>query len=318
MPPSRAAMIDGTMTDTPIGIAIIGTTAADARSARYRALPDRARLVATGDTDADIPAALARADVRAVDIHLPAAQQTPVALAALRAGKHVLLAQPFATATGEARALIHAAADARRFLMVADAGRFDPVVQRMAELLQDGEIGMPALCRLSRDPSPNAPHRAGDPWAATLRDIETVRMLTGDMPLQEVYAVPIRALNPNDESAALSVAALRFAYGVVGILSALSSGDGPARAEIIGDGGSLHHDGRGALTIVTPDGTRVETFPPTNTDAAIIDHFLACIAASDEPATAAWAMRDGLHALLALQASLALAAPVAPEPLAAL
>jgi predicted dehydrogenase len=44
-----------------------------------------------------------------------------------------------------------------------------------------------------------------------------------------------------------------------------------------------------------------------------IRHFLDCIRAGEEPATAAWAMRPGLAAILAAQASMAIGAPVAPD-----
>ncbi len=71
---------------------------------------------------------------------------------------------------------------------------------------------------------------------------------------------------------------------------------------------------RTALTIVTPDdGTRTEHIPQEDTFTAEIRHFLDCIHAGDEPATAAWAMRPGLAAILAAHASMALGAPVAPE-----
>jgi myo-inositol 2-dehydrogenase/D-chiro-inositol 1-dehydrogenase len=331
----------------PIGIALIGAGWAGTRHAEaYRALPDRGRIVAVVDTRAaiararardwgvpfatdDLAATLARPDVDAVDICLPHMLHAEVTEAALAAGKHVLVEKPFATSLAEADAMIQAAARARRFLMVAENVRYDAVYLRMAQLIAAGAIGVPFLCRICRDHHLHESLRArpwfltdptgGIMWSGGIHDIETVRMLMGDAPFREVYATAARGTLAEMTADDTSVGVFRMDGGGVALLSESFSTHAPhgarIRVEVFGPGGSLLTDGDGALTVVTPDGTRIEQVTMENTFTAEIRHFLDCIRVGDEPATAAWAMRPGLAAILAAQTSIALSAPITPEPL---
>lgn len=330
----------------PIGVALVGAGWAGNRHAiGYRALPDRGRIVAVVDvrrdvaeararewgapfaTD-DLATALTRPDVQAVDICLPHTLHAAVALTALAAGKHVLIEKPFATSIDEADRMIAAAARARRILMVAENVRYDPLYLRMAELIFSGAIGAPFLCRISRDHHMHDALRerpwfftdptGGIMWSGGIHDIETVRMLMGDAPFQEVYATAARKTLTEMTTDDTSVGLFRLAGGGVALLSESFSTYAPQgeriRVEVFGPGGSLMTDGNSALTIVTADGVRAEQIPHADTFTAEIRHFLDCLRAGDEPATATWAMRPGLAAILAAQASMAVGAPVAPEP----
>ena len=333
------------MTD-PIGIALIGAGWAGNRHAiGYRALPDRGRIVAVMDSRLHVAqeraqewrapfatdnliAALDRPDVQAVDICLPHTLHAEVAEVALLAGKHVLVEKPFATSIPEADAMIDAAARARRILMVAENVRYDAVYLRMTELIVTGAIGAPFLCRISRDHQMHDSLRArpwfftdptgGIMWSGGIHDIETVRMLMGDAPIYEVYATAARKTLAEMTTDDTSVGLFRMEGGGVTILSESFSTHAPngerIRVEVFGPDGSLMTDGDGTLTIVAPGGsTRTERIPHEDTFTAEIRHFLDCVRAGDEPATAAWAMRPGLAAILAAQASMAVGAPVAPE-----
>lgn len=333
-------------TAEPIGVALIGAGwAGNRHAAGYRALPDCGRIVAVMDTRLDVAeesarewgahlatdnliTALDRPDVQAVDICLPHALHADAALAALAAGKHVLVEKPFATSTPEADAMIDAAARARRILMVAENVRYDAVYLRMTELIFSGAIGAPFLCRISRDHQMHESLRArpwfftdptgGIMWSGGIHDIETVRMLMGDAPIQEVYATAARKTLAEMTTDDTSVGLFRMEGGGVAVLSESFSTHAPSgeriRAEVFGPDGSLMTEGDGALTIVAPGGgTWIERIPREDAFTAEIRHFLDCIRTGDEPATAAWAMRPGLAAILAAQASMAFGAPVAPE-----
>jgi len=333
------------MTET-IGVALVGAGWAGNRHAMgYRTLADRGQIVAVVDTRLavaqerarewgapfatdDLAAALTRPDVRAVDICLPHALHATAARAALAAGKHLLIEKPFATSLDEADAMIEAAARVRRILMVAENVRYDAVYLRMAELIVSGAVGAPFLCRICRDHHMHDSLRArpwfftdptgGIMWSGGIHDIETVRMLMGDAPFQEVYATAARKTLAEMATDDTSVGLFRMAGGGVALLSESFSTHAPRgeriRVEVFGPDGSLMTDGDGTLTIVTPGGTRAEQISPEDTFTAEIRHFLDCIRDGDEPATAAWAMRPGLAAILAAQASIAVGAPVAPEP----
>jgi predicted dehydrogenase len=84
---------------------------------------------------------LADAEVEAVDICLPTNFHAPVTLAALAAGKHVLVEKPMALDAGTAQEMIAAAAAAGRILMVAQVLRFMPPYRFLIDLVKSGRLG---------------------------------------------------------------------------------------------------------------------------------------------------------------------------------
>jgi len=75
---------------------------------------------------ADVHDLIADPEVQLVDICLPTPLHAPTAMAALKAGKHVLVEKPFARTAKEAAALARAADQAKTFLMCAMCMRFWP------------------------------------------------------------------------------------------------------------------------------------------------------------------------------------------------
>jgi predicted dehydrogenase len=65
----------------------------------------------------------------------------PVAVAALNAGKHVLLEKPFAPSMAEAQHVVDLAAQRERILMVSQNYRYFPAPQKAAALLRDEQLG---------------------------------------------------------------------------------------------------------------------------------------------------------------------------------
>lgn len=65
----------------------------------------------------------------------------PVAVAALNAGKHVLLEKPFAPSIAEAQHVVDLAAQRERILMVSQNYRYFPAPQKAAALLRDEQLG---------------------------------------------------------------------------------------------------------------------------------------------------------------------------------
>lgn len=79
------------------------------------------------------------ADAALITAALPA--HIPVALAALDAGKHVLLEKPFAATLAEARRAVDAAAAHGRILMISQNYRFFPAARTVAALVRAGTLG---------------------------------------------------------------------------------------------------------------------------------------------------------------------------------
>jgi predicted dehydrogenase len=80
-------------------------------------------------------------DVDAVIIATPVDHHYPLGMAALRAGKHVLVEKPIASTADQASRLIDEAARRQLVLMVDHTFVYTGAVQKMRELTQAGELG---------------------------------------------------------------------------------------------------------------------------------------------------------------------------------
>lgn len=86
-------------------------------------------------------------DIEAVYIPLPNHLHHPWTLKALGAGKHVLCEKPIACTAQQAREMVHAAAEAGRFLMEAFMYRFHPRSREIQQTVAHGGIGTPRMIR---------------------------------------------------------------------------------------------------------------------------------------------------------------------------
>lgn len=105
----------------------------------------RARKVigprSTVEVETSLPALLARKDIDAVAIATPARTHAPIALAALEAGKHVLVEKPLADTPEAAASMVRAAADTDRVLMIDHTYCYTPAVQYIRRAVADGILG---------------------------------------------------------------------------------------------------------------------------------------------------------------------------------
>ena len=79
--------------------------------------------------------------VDAVLVATPPSTHVPLALAAIRAGKHVLVEKPLALTSAGARTLVAAADAAGVVLMVGHTFEYNPAVRKLAELVRTKELG---------------------------------------------------------------------------------------------------------------------------------------------------------------------------------
>jgi len=93
------------------------------------------------DWHADWRTLIERDDIDAVTVAAPSEMHTEVVLAALDAGKHVLVEKPIATTMPDAPRMAAAARTAQRKLMVGHVERFNPAVGKVAELLAEERVG---------------------------------------------------------------------------------------------------------------------------------------------------------------------------------
>lgn len=84
---------------------------------------------------------LADESIEAIDICLPTDMHAPVAIEALRAGKHVLVEKPMALDGDAARLMIEEARKHNRVLMTAQVLRFFPMYQVLRDRVGEGGLG---------------------------------------------------------------------------------------------------------------------------------------------------------------------------------
>jgi predicted dehydrogenase len=85
--------------------------------------------------------ALIKSDVDAVVVATPLAHHFPIALAALQAGKHVLVEKPLTPTSAEAETLIAEAHQRGLTLMVDHTFVYNPAVVRLREMIARGDLG---------------------------------------------------------------------------------------------------------------------------------------------------------------------------------
>lgn len=252
---------------------IPGLVAAGARIAvlasRTTASAEAARQVAGGgEVVADWHRAVARDDVDAVAICTPNDLHEEIAVAAARAGKHVLVEKPMAATLAAADRMIDAARLARVVLMPAHNVRFAPPFVAAAQAVARGDIGTVTGVRAAFGHggphlwAPDAtwfhdPARAG---GGALIDLgvhvaDLLRAVLGTE-FTSVAATLHHAGAVEDDAHVLA----RFADGATGSFhTSWRSRPGPDhQLTIIGTEGTLHLDSRTPLRRYAADGTQTD------------------------------------------------------------
>jgi predicted dehydrogenase len=228
-----------------IGVAVIGTGAIAPRHleayqafsarAEIRALvdivPEHARDKAAAFNLAvpvyeDYQAVLADPAIQLVSIATPPATHAEIAIACLKAGKHVLVEKPMAASLAECDAMIQAAHDHHRWLSVVAQNRFRTPMMRLKKVLDQGLIGRVLHVAVDsywwRGPQYYDLWWRGT-WASegggvtlnhAVHHIDALQWMMG--PAESVTARMQNVAHPNAEVEDLSIAILTFAQGALG------------------------------------------------------------------------------------------------------
>ena len=154
---------------------------------------------------------LADPEIDAVALATPVATHHPLALAALRAGKHVLVEKPLATRSADAEELLVAAAQAGRVLMVDHTFVYHPAVQRIRSLIQAGELGRLTYIDSTRINLGLFQHDVNVLWDLAVHDVSIINFFTGERPVR-VQAVA--SAHPPGSPASIGILTLRYASGL--------------------------------------------------------------------------------------------------------
>jgi len=234
---------------------------------------------------------LADPQIDAVYIATPVNQHLPQTLAAAAAGKHVLVEKPMALTTSQCDQMIAACRSAGVKLGVAYYRRFYPLVHRIQQLLQAGEIGVPmAISAVTATPLEMQPGEEG--WwrvdqaasgGGALMDVGSHRInlflhLLGKITAVKSFCGTIASSRQVDDNSAVL---MKFESGAVGTLQChFGVPFDPDEFAITGTLGRITANPLNGktLTITTASGVRTETHPPdANFCAPLIADFVAAI-----------------------------------------
>jgi phthalate 4,5-cis-dihydrodiol dehydrogenase len=171
---------------------------------------------------ADFDSVLADPSVDVVYLATPQELHRGQAVKAAASGKHVLVEKPMAPSAGDCAAMVAAAEQAQVVLMVGHTHGFDPGVRLIAELVQSGEYGSPALVAAwdytnflyrPRRPSELDPALGGGVVLNQVAHQVDLTLTILDRPVRKVRAVTTR-LDPARPVDGSCVALLDFGGGV--------------------------------------------------------------------------------------------------------
>ena len=246
---------------------------------------------------ADWRALIEDREVEAVYVATPVHMHAEQAVAAAEAGKHVLCEKPMALSVAECEHM-NAAAEANGVLLgVAYYRRFYPAVERVREILETGEVGVPVVAQLNAferfDPAPENPRRwlldrgrsGGGPMfdfgchriellINLLSDVKGVKALLGNVLFEREV---------EDTACAL----LQFERGTQGVITVTHAAREPQDTlEIFGSEGSVRIDvlNEGRLRVRTKEGERFESHPPhANLHQPLVEDFTRAVVERRQP-----------------------------------
>jgi UDP-N-acetyl-2-amino-2-deoxyglucuronate dehydrogenase len=222
-------------------------------------IPDRARRLAAAygaDAAASAEAAFSRDDIEAVAICTPSGQHAGLAVAALEAGKHVIVEKPVDVTLQAAQRVADAQARSAATVTVVSQHRFDPSSQRVYRAVQEGRLGRVTSGVASVAWWRSEEYYASGDWRGTwaldgggalmnqgIHTLDLLIWILGE-PAQ-VSALTARLAHPHIEAEDVAVAVIQFASGALGVLHATTAAYPglTARIQVHGDRGSAIIDG---------------------------------------------------------------------------
>ena len=177
---------------------------------------DRVAAVATQYPSLTCSASLDRVleddEVEAVILATPVGTHAELALAALEAGRHVLVEKPLAGSVADASAVVARAEKQDRVLMVGHTFLFSPRVELMAQYLADGRLGRVQYATSSRLNLGLHQRDIGVIWDLASHDFSILFHLLGEFPVTVQTAGRGMVRTDNLDVAFIT---LRFPSGIV-------------------------------------------------------------------------------------------------------
>lgn len=229
----------------------------------------------------------------ATPVHLHAEQ----AIAAAERGKHVLCEKPMALNLAECDRMIDACRSNDVKLGIAYYRHFYPVVRRVKQLIDSGELGLPVVVQVNAfewfDPEPSSARSwllrkdvsgGGPMFDFGCHRIEVLLDLLGD--ISDVKSTLTNTFF-NREVEDTATAIFQFARGTSGTLTVTHAAREPQDTlDLFFTNGSIHIPvlNEGTIRVVTKDGERIETHPNhPNIHQPLIEDFALAVLENRDP-----------------------------------
>lgn len=261
-------------------------------------------------------------EIDALVVATPVDTHFEIALAALRASKHVLMKAPFTATADQAGLLVQEAVHRGRILMAAHTLVYSPAVTKIRELIGTGELGEIFLYEAVRMSLARRQDGVAQLWAAALNHLSLIDHIVGSSPAAVSVNAPQGA---RGEAAGMVCLTLHFDNGLVSHLhmnwlvpvemhQTLIAG---SRRMILYDEIEPrnkikvygHNGANGSASQALED--RLATYrtadmwapylPFGEAEAAELDHFIDCIDRGSEPVTSGL---SGLRVVRLLEAAM--------------
>lgn len=155
-------------------------------------------------TTTDLEGVLADSSIDAVVLATPASTHHSMGLAAMEAGKDVLVEKPLAMTVAECRDLVRFAEANGRVLMVGHTFIYNAAVKMIKQLLDDGELGELLYVYSSRVNLGRIRQDVNALWNVAPHDISIVNHVSGESPMR-VRAIGRSFLQPGIEDVVFAV-----------------------------------------------------------------------------------------------------------------
>jgi predicted dehydrogenase len=266
----------------------------------------KAKEYDVGEWGSDFQKVIERPDIEVVDLVVPHHLHAPYTIAALNAGKHVLVEKPVATTLSDAEEMMATAQKVGKKLMVAEPVRFQPSILRVAGMLERKELGEPFMFTTRGEfyVQPTRFQGSHTGWRGDaakigggvllesgIHNVAVARFLLGD--IESVSAIFGRHTRPELTVEDTISVLFRFKNGVTGSGSfswaARWIGGVGIQFNVYGTEGIAGSDAGSGKIFLEKDGSRTEwveqTDGPYHGHFAEIKHFADCILTDKKPMT---------------------------------
>ena len=230
--------------------------------------------------------------IDAIDICLPTSLHAPVAIAALQAGKHVLVEKPMALDVASSEAMIREAKKHGRVLMVAQVLRFFPMYQVLEEVLASGRTGAVRSAMFRRRCAAPAwgawltdkTQSGGGVFDLLIHDIDLCLHLFGKP--ETISATGYEALSDGVD---IITAVLYYGHGLTAVITGgwhhPKSYPFSMEYTVVAEKGTMEYSSAGPPPTLYDGGGAIEVLPMPAHDGyqAEIEYFLDCCRRGDAP-----------------------------------